>query len=191
MMDTVAQNGEPTAAQVAPPKVRMDKSRSFSTVHGERGPDDKHQGVCFIQDGIPCDAQGYFIFDHPDMLAKGPDGDKRRKMADKHIKRAIAQALKNPPKPVKADDDEDDLSLDADADEDEDEDEDDGLLPAINLGSWLRGEQEVEWNDVSQEIARTYKKRISKEGEAVEFLVAQGVATKPELRKKFQKFAGG
>jgi hypothetical protein len=188
MMDTVVKNGEPQAAQVAPPKVRMDKSRSFSTIHGERGPGDPHAGVMFRQDGIPCDASGFFLFDHPDMLEKGPEGDKRRKMADKHIKRALAQALKNPPKPVKADDDE---SLDDDAEEaEDDENEDDGLLPAINLGAWLRGEQDVEWNDVSQEIARTYKKRISKEGEAVEFLVSQGVVGKGELRQKFKKFAG-
>ena len=189
MMDTVVKNGEPAAAQVAPPKVRMDKSRSFNTIHGERAPGDPLAGVMFRQDGIPCDAQGFFLFDHPDMLVPGPDGDKRRKMADKHIKRAIAQALKNPPKPVKADDDED---LDDDEAEDEDaEDEDDGLLPAVNLSAWLRGEQEVEWNDVSQEIARTYKKRVAKEADAVEFLVEQErIVSKGELRKKFQKFVG-
>ena len=36
--DTVQTNGEPQAAPVAPPKVRMDRSRAYSTIHGERGP---------------------------------------------------------------------------------------------------------------------------------------------------------
>jgi hypothetical protein len=179
--------GEPEAAPVAPPRVRMDRSRSFSTVHGDRVPGDPHCGVMYVQDGIPCDAEGYFIFDHPDMLKKGPEGDKRRKMAEKHIKRAMAAAAKVKARPPKAvdEDDEDGETTDAETDDD-DEDE---LLPAVNLGEWLRGRQEVEWNDVSQEIARTYKKRIAKIEDAVAFLVREGVCPRNELRPKFKKHA--
>jgi hypothetical protein len=189
--DTVQSGGAPQAAPAELPKVRMDRSRTFATVHGERGADDIHSGVMFIQDGIPADASGYFIFDHPDMQLKGPEGDRRRKMAEKHIKRALAAAAKAPPKVERAArDDDDDEEVDGmPKDEGEDEDEDDGLLPAVSLAAWLRGEQDVVWNDVSQEIARTYKKRIAKIDDAVNFLVKEGVCSKGELRAKFKKFA--
>jgi hypothetical protein len=185
-------DGAPQAAPMAPPKVRMDRSRTFSTVHGERGVDDPHRGVVFIQDGIPCDASGFFIFDHPSMQEKGPEGDRRRKMAEKHIKRAMAQAAKAKPKAERAapaDDDDDDEVDGMPKNEGENDDDDDGLLSPVSLGEWLRGGQEVVWNDVSQEIARIYKKRIAKIEDAVAFLVKEGVCTKGELRPKFKKFA--
>ena len=53
----------------------------------------------------------------------------------------------------------------------------------------MRGEQEVEWQEVTQEIARRYKKRVAKVEDAVAFLVTQGVCPKGQLRKKFLKFA--
>lgn len=187
--DTATQNdGAPEAAPaVEPPRVRMDKSRSFSTIHGDRPPGDPHHGVMFVQDGIPCDAEGYFLFDHPDMLKKGPEGDKRRKMAEKHIKRAAAMAARAKPKPAPraADEDFDDQDPNA---VDDDEDDDDGLLPPVSLAAWLRGEQQVVWNDVSQEIARTYKRRISKIEDAVAFLVKEGVVPPNEVQKKYQRF---
>lgn len=184
--DTVQTNGEPQAAPVAPPKVRMDRSRAYSTIHGERGPGDKHAGVMYRQDGIPCDASGYFIFDHEDMLEKGPEGDKRRKAAAKKIERALIQAAKAPPPPPPS-------RADADGDEDENEvekeNEEEDLLEPINLEAWLRGEQQVEWQEVTQEVARRYKKRISKIEDAVSFLVKEGVVPKAQLKKQFQKFA--
>ena len=184
--DTVQTNGEPQAAPVAPPKVRMDRSRAYSTVHGDRGEGDKYAGVMFIQDGIPCDASGYFIFDHPDMEKPGPEGDKRRKLAEKKIARALAQAAKAPPKPPPS-------RADADNDEDEDEaeatNEEEDLLEPINLEAWLRGEQQVEWQEVTQEIARRYKKRVAKIEDAITFLVKEGVVPKAQLKKQFQKFA--
>lgn len=187
--DTVQNNGAPEAAPVmAPPRVRMDRTRSFSTIHGDRGPSDPHYGMAYRQDGIPCDAEGYFMFDHPDMRRPGRDGDHARKMAEKHIARALKQAAKAPPpKPAKAADDED---FDGDEAEGLDaENEDDDLLPPVSLGAWLRGDQEATWNDVSQEIARTYKKRIAKTEDAVAFLVKEGVCPKAELRPKFKKWA--
>lgn len=187
--DTVQSNGAPEAELVALPRVRMDKSRSFSTIHGDRQPSDPMYGVSYRQDGIPCDAEGYFLFDHPDMRKPGKDGDKARKMAEKHIKRALAA----PPKPVRKvetllddDDDEVDGLKQSTAGDDDD---DDGLLPAISLAAWLRGDQDAPWSDVSQEIARTYKRRVGKVEDAVAFLVKEGVCPKDELRAKFKKYA--
>lgn len=186
--DTVQNDGAPQAAPQAPPKVRMDRSRSFATIHGDRGPGDPLYGVAYRQDGIPCDTEGFFLFDHPDLRKKGKEGDHARKMAEKHIKRAQAAAAKAPPKPVRAKDDDGDQVDETETAESETED-DDGLLPAVNLGEWLRGAQDVEWNDVSQEIARTYKKRVAKIEDAVAFLVREGICSKGELRPKFKKFA--
>jgi hypothetical protein len=183
--DTVQTNGEPQAAHVAPPKVRMDKSRAFSTIHGDRVPGDPHCGVMYYQDGIPVDAEGYFIFDHPDMNKPGAAGEKLRKAAAKKIERQLKIDAKKPPKPVRAESEDDEEDVDAEGEGDKEEEE---LLDAVSLDAWLRGEQEVEWNDVSQEIARRYKKRIAKIGDAVEFLVKEGVVSKPQLRKAFQKF---
>lgn len=184
MTDTVQNGATEAAAAMPPPKVRMDRSRAFSTVHGERGPGDKHAGVLFIQDGIPADASGHFIFDHPDMLEPGKDGDARRKAAARKIERHLKQAAKAP-KPVAASADDESEGVDADADEDDN----DELLEPINLEAWLRGEQEVEWQEVTQEIARRFKRRCVKIEDAVDFLVKEGVVPKAQLRKKFQKFA--
>jgi hypothetical protein len=183
--DTAQNSGAPEAPAAMPvPRVRMDRSRAYNTIHGERGPGDKHAGVMFRQDGIPADASGYFIFDHPDMLEPGPEGDKRRKAAEKKIAKAIVQAAKAPPPPPPSR---------ADSDEDEDEapaqDEEEDLLEPINLEAWLRGEQQVEWQEITQEIARRYKKRVAKIEDAVLFLVKEGVVPKAQLKKQFQKFA--
>lgn len=182
--DTVQTNGEPQAAPVALPKVRMDKSRAYSTIHGDRVPGDPHCGVMYRQDGIPCDAEGYFIFDHPDMNKRGPEGDKLRKVAAKKIERQLKIDATKPPKPVRVASEDDDEDVDTESGDKEGEE----LLDPVSLDAWLRGEQEVEWNDVTQEIARRYKKRIAKMSDAVEFLVKEGVVPKAQLRKSFQKF---
>jgi len=178
----------PEAAPVAPPRVRMDRSRAYASVTGDRVPGDRHAAVFFIQDGIPADSEGYFIFDHPDMLRKGKDGDKARQAAERKIKKALAQQAKAPQRAPRAEDDDDESEGRADRDEDEGDDGDD-LLEPINLEAWLRGEQDVEWQEVTQEIARRYKVRKSNIADAVEFLVKEGVVPKAQLRKKFQKFA--
>lgn len=191
-MSIEAQLDAPEAAQVAPPKVRMDRSRAFATVHGDRAPGDRHAAVFFYQDGIPADAGGFFIFDHPDLLKPGADADKARKAAERKIKKALAQQAKEPARKVvsKVVDDDDDAGDAGDASADaDDDDEDDDLLEPINLEAWLRGEQDVEWQEVTQEIARRYKVRKSNIADAVEFLVKEGVVPKAQLRKKFQRFA--
>ena len=90
------------------------------------------------------------------------------------------------PKPVRVASEDDD---EEDGAEVETENEEEDLLEPINLEAWLRGEQQVEWQEVTQEIARRYKKRISKMEDAVAFLVKEGVVAKAQLKKPFQKFA--
>lgn len=178
-MSIETQLDAPEAAQIAPPKVHIDRSRAFSTVSGDRTPDDRHAAVFFIQDGIPADASGHFIFDHPDMFRKGPDGDKVRASASRKIKKALAQQAKEPQRTPRASDDSEEEVEEAEPDE----------LEPINLDAWLRGDQEVEWQEVTQEVARRFKRRISKIEDAVAFLVKEGVVPKDQLRAKFKKFA--
>lgn len=175
------------AAELPPPRVRMDRSRSYSTIHGERGPDDKHAGVCFYQDGLPVDAEGFFIFDHPDLAEKGPIGDKRRATAIRKLEKARKQQAKESPRPARAEGADGEDAEDEAVDDDEENDDD--LLEPINLEAWLRGEQEVEWQEITQEIARRFKKRISKVDDAIPFLCKEIPFPKGSLRRKFQKYA--
>lgn len=43
--------------------VTLDRSKAFSTVHGERTPGDPHYGVHFFQDGLPFNAGGELMMD--------------------------------------------------------------------------------------------------------------------------------
>ncbi len=45
----------------------------------------------------------------------------------------------------------------------------------------------MEWNDVTQEIARRYKVRKSKIKDAIEFLITEGVVPKAQVAPKFLK----
>lgn len=184
-MNDVALQGEvaPQAA-LPPPKVRMDRSRAYATVHGERGPADRYAAVQFIQDGLPFDAQGFCIIDHPDIQKPGPEGDKLRATLERKLKKAAALKAKERPRPTAPAEGDDDDEATASADEDEGDDDE---LEPINLEAWLRGEQDVEWQEVTQEVARRYKKRIAKIEDAVDFLVSEGVVPKAQLRAKFKK----
>lgn len=184
MNDTANTGVAPEAAALPLPRVRMDRSRAFSAVHGDRGPNDRYAQVFFFQDGIPADAGGYFIFDHPDVKEKpGKEGDKLRALVAKKIERALKQQAKAPP-PKARDEDEDEADVDRDEDDDDDED---GADP-INLDAWLRGEQDVEWQEVTQEIARRYKRRFAHLHDAVDFLVTEEkIVPKAQVRQKWRK----
>lgn len=188
-MNDIALQGEaPQAEAQAPlPKVRMNKSTAFSTVHGERGPSDPWAGVGFIQDGLPFDPQGFCITDHPSVLAQTPAGAKLRAVLERKLKKAIAQQAKEKPRraaPAESDELLDDMEQ-SDADEDEDEEDDE----PIDLVAWLTGQQRIEWPEMTQELARRYKKRFVTVEHAVQFLVKEEqLVSKGALTKKFQKF---
>lgn len=174
-----------TAPQgAAPVKVRMDRSRAYGEIHGDRGPDDKYRAVFFTQDGLRFDAQGFLLADHPDHLVGGPAGDKLRELIERKLKKAASLAAKQPAPRSASEGGGDDESEDQDSDGGEDQ-----LLEPINLEAWLRGEQQVEWQEVTQEISRRYKRRISKIDDAIPFLVSEGVVPKGQLARKFQKYA--
>lgn len=170
-----------TSKAAEPAKARMDRSRAFAEVHGDRVPGDRHANVFFYQDGLPFDAQGFLLSDHPEVKAS----EKLQQLAERRLKKAADHAAKHPaPKPKATE-----AGVDSDDGDDGEPQADDGLLDPINLEAWLRGEQEVEWQEVSQEIARAFKRRFANERDAVEFLVKEmKVVPKGLLRRKFQKY---
>jgi hypothetical protein len=141
-----------------PPKLRMDRSRAYGEVHGERGPDDLHKNVHFFQDNLPFDAQGFLVYD-------AITDEKAKKLADQKLKKMASK-----PAPVDA----------------EDEGEDDGdasssstdAAPAasvtpgdVNLESWLRGEANYQWAKITKAVRERFHQNISKQADMVAFLV--------------------
>lgn len=159
------------------PQVRMDKSREHSTIHGERTPDDPHAGVHFYQDGLPFDAQGILCADHRDLQGDSKQAVKLREIVERKMKKASkSQKIVDGEAPAApADDDDEPEAPEADDNE------------PVNLEAWARGEQKVAWNDVSQAIARRFKRRVTGKLDAIEFLIEQKVIAKGALSAEHAK----
>lgn len=165
-----------------PPKVRMDRGREFATVHGERTPDDPFKHVHFMQDGLPYNAHDILILNHPMLNDDTEEAEQLREIAEKRIKRHLKLEAKSAEAAARR------LAGASGEDEDAEIDDEANEPQEINLSMWLRGEQDVVWNEITQHIARKYKKRVSSIADAVVFLVEQGVAPKDGVAKKFKKF---
>ena len=151
---------------MADPKVRMDRSRDFSSIHGERSPSDRHAMVHFYQDRLPFDAQGFLIPDHPDVL----ENSELKKLVEGKLKKA-AKA-----KPEAGD-------LDAPSD---DKDGADDAGP-VNLSAWARGEGKWPWQEVSNAIGKRFNRRVPNKQAAIEFLVDEKVVGLADLAPEYQK----
>jgi hypothetical protein len=140
------------------PQLRMDGSKYFSTVHGERPPGDPLQHVHFYQDGLPFDAGRL-------LLTEMIEGDER-------LKALAAKKLSRQKKQVVAVVDADIDSVDGDhSPQDQSDDEDDS---DINLELWLTGEAKYDFKEVRAAIADRYQKRgVNSTRDAVEFLVSE------------------
>ena len=149
--------------------VRLDRSRDYATVHGDRRPGDPHHQVHFYQYGLPFDAHGILIDDHPEVT-----GDpKKTAAAEKLMKRAAKVRIEEPVG------DATDEILDGEGE--------DGDEPVLNLEMWARGEQKWPWQKVSDAIAGRFAKRVTDKRGAVELLIEERVvsagALSPDLRK--------
>lgn len=139
--------------------VRLDRSRDHSTIHGERRPDDLHYNVYFYQYGLPFDAHGILIDDHPEIEA-----DPRKKAAmEKLMKKAAKVKITAPG----------DAALDALLDGEEESDD----TPDLNLEMWARGEQKWPWQQVSDAIAARFSKRVTDKKGAVEVLIEERIVS--------------
>lgn len=161
-------------------KVRMDKSRYFSTVHGDRGPDDPHAKVNFYQDGLPFDAQGLLLVE-----AIPADDKAALAKADKLIKKASKNTVKTPPPP------DGEVTDETGGADDDDGDQSGGNPDDVNLEAWLRGEQKYPWFAVTKAIRTRFAKNITKTEDAVAFLVnEQGIVAKENVAAAYQPMIG-
>lgn len=146
-------------------KVRMDKSRDFSTVHGERVPGDRYREVHFFQDRLPFDSRGFLISDHPDVTE------------DPELAKLVAQKLKKAAKSkAEAPGDE----PDAPSDKDEGDEQ-------VNLSAWARGEGQWPWQEISNAIGKRFNRRVANKQAAIEFLVDEKVIAVADLAPEYQK----
>ncbi len=147
-------------------KVRMDKTRSFATVHGERSPGDPHAQIHFFQDSLPFSADGVLL---PNLIDKSDE--KLQALAKRMQQRANALLEKR-----------------IERGEDEDvkpNDPDEGI---VRLDYWLRGERKYLWPEVSNRIGAVYKKRVNSIKDAVEFLVTdQRLVPRDDVSREFKK----
>jgi hypothetical protein len=140
------------------PQLRMDGSKYFSTVHGERPPGDPLQHVHFYQDGLPFDAGRVLL---ADMIK---DDERLKALAAKKLSRQPKQ------KAVEIVDDDDD---DDHTPQDQPDDEDDGDGD-VNLEMWLTGDVKYIFAKIRATIADRYQKRgINSIDNAVVFLVIE------------------
>ena len=146
--------------------VRMDRSRDYSTVHGERLPGDRHAMVHFYQDGLPFDSRGYLLPEHPDVT----ENDGLKKKAEKLLKNAAKVKAKAP-----GDDSADDNGAG------------DGEPIPVNLETWARGEGEWPWLEITQAIARRFSRRVSNKRDALELLIAEHVIAPADLSPGLKK----
>jgi hypothetical protein len=177
-------------------QVMLNRAREYSTVHGDRPPGDLHANVHFYQEGLPFDAHGVLVADHPDLTADTPAAKKlqalveRKKAKASKGKKKTDPAETGPAHPVgphgALPPDHDPAAVDTENDEEDDEADE----APIDLRKWLIGEQEVAWMLVSNAIALKYKRRVNNKKDAVEFLVSQGVVSRNQLTPAFQKFLG-
>lgn len=141
------------SASVPQTKLRLDRSRVRSTIHGERAPGDPHQFAFFLQDGIHFDAHGFHLEELLD--------DKTRALVEKRLKRQTKAAPK-----------EEDAGDGDDGDADPDSKQGSGSDPGdVNLEAWLRGEAKYQWFSVTKVMRERYHQNMSKQVDVIEWLV--------------------
>lgn len=162
----------PAARKAPPPRpvdVFLDNTKDYSTIHGERGPSDPHYGVCFIQNGLPFDAEQKLMADHA-MVSANP---KAKAAIEKMVKRAEKLAARR--NAIENDEEtEDDIADDVD-------DDGEGV---IDLKAWAMGAKQYRWQLVTDTIVLKYQRRVTSKRDALETLIAEGVVQPGQLSKQ-------
>lgn len=161
------------------PVVRMDRSRDFGTVTGERTPDSEHATLHFIQNGLPFDSEGILITDHaffePDKQSPSKRAVMLRERADKLMQSAAKQSR------PRAEGEPEEIGGEAG----------DETKGPVNLETWARGEARIPWQEVTQAIARRFSVRVANKQGAIELLLKERVVNMAELSDEHRKLVDG
>jgi hypothetical protein len=141
------------------PRLRMDRSKPFAQIRGQRHPGDPFATAHFQQDGIHYDAHGL----HLEHLLD----DEAKLLVERRLKRQ----LKSAPKKTGAGEGSNDGDPDGDTS---------GSSDDVNLEAWLRGDAKYEWFKVTAAVRERYQKNLSKQIDVVDFLVNEEKVVSPE-----------
>lgn len=161
--------------QATAPVVRMDRSRDFGTVTGERTPDSVHATLHFIQNGLPFDSEGMLIHDHVFFEADKEKPSKNALLLRDRAEKLIQKAIKNARPRVEGEP------------VPEGEEEEEEQKGPANLEEWARGEARVPWQEVTQAIARRFGKRVANKTDAITLLLEERVVAKANLSEEHRK----
>lgn len=159
--------------EVLPPvDIYLIETEDYSTVHGERSTSDPDYALCFIQRGLPFDAEKKLL----------------RKHATAKTEKALATIAKLEARARKL------LARKSEAAVEEDDDdepviEDDGE-GVIDLKAWARGEKKYRWQLVTDTIVLKFAKRCSSKRDALETLIAEGVVQPGQLSAEHKNALG-
>lgn len=162
-----------TANPTADVVVKLDHTKDFATVHGERAPDDPSYGICYMQNGLPFDAEESLLADHPSVMGN----PKAKAIIDKMIARQAKIAARRKAK------DEGDEEAEVESETDV-EDDGDG---AVDLKAWAMGAKQYRWQLVSDTIVLKLQRRISSKRDALETLIAEGIVQAGQLSPAHRK----
>jgi hypothetical protein len=149
--------------------IRLDRSRPFQTIHGDRTQGDPHYNVHFFQGNLPFDAQGALVPPDPDRakpwVSKDSEGkpitcyplynEQMTKVLEAKLKRAAAVKAKD-----EVDDEEEDASEKLV-----------NLADEVNLEAWLRGQAKYEPHLIYAACKQRYHRSFTRLREVVEELV--------------------
>lgn len=118
----------------AKPEIKLDRSKRFSTVHGDRTPNDPHYAVHFWQAGLPFDVNGNLVPDDSGKeLVTDDTFDDGRVIRYKHLWNDAMRTLRDRRTARIG-------KLQADAEEAAELQEREDLTSDVNLEAWAKGE---------------------------------------------------
>jgi len=157
----------PAAVEADKPraKVYLDRSRDFSTIHGDIAPGDPHHGIASYQDGLPFNHEDELLFEHPEVQSN-PD---KLKKAERLVTRA-AKLLER--------------ARSAEPSDDEDDDDTQMTEGPVNINAWARVIADYPWQEITNFIARKYSKRVKDKHDALELLLNEKAVSLAQLSAK-------
>lgn len=157
------------------PLLRLDRSRDFSTVHGERPASDPHAGIHFYQDGLPFDSHEIYVDGH---LNDTSDKDgKLRAMVERKLRKLQGQQTAADAEAELA---AGDTPLAGEKKPDSDTDD-------LNLVAWARGDAQYLFGHVREAIKKRYSQVVKDTRGALDCLLDEKAITEKDLAPQYKQ----